>query len=521
MNRAAISLFLLFSAAAVVAPAAHAQSLAGEINITVVDETGAIVPAAKISITKAGTDGLLRSLLSGPDGTARASLLDAGSYDLAVDASGFARLIRRDIAVAAAQVVSLELLLTPGSFSESVTVIGQTPQLQTDSSTLDQVYQQSQMLELPLNGRNYLQLGNLTAGAVPSRGSRDQTFSAYGNNGIQNAFVLDGARNENYMRGLQTRTRDLVRPPLDALQEFTVESSNFSAAYGAAAGAVVLAVTKSGSNQIHGSVYEFNQNSAINAKDLFAPPGPAPLFIRNQYGASAGAPIKKNRLWIFGAYEGTDQINHATGSTTIPTPAQIGGVFTVPVFNPFTSRANPAGAGSVRDPFPNNTVPASLFDPIGKALLGRYPAPDAAGTANNYIRQAVQNTTNRNGVARGDWRISDRDSLFVRFSAARLALNAQPPLPEPAQTPATQPADSWSIGGGYTRTFTPTVVNELRFTWTRQTSDQDGARRNRSGCLGSARSYQHSHVQYARIRGSGRRARRCGKQSVAAQRGHL
>jgi outer membrane receptor protein involved in Fe transport len=127
----------------------------------------------------------------------------------------------------------------------------------------------------------------------------------------------------------------------------------------------------------------------------------------------------------------------------------------------------------VRDPFPNNTVPASLFDPIGKALLGRYPAPDAAGTANNYIRQAVQNTTNRNGVARGDWRISDRDSLFVRFSAARLALNAQPPLPEPAQTPATQPADSRSIGGGYTRTFTPTTVNELRFTWTRQTSDQE------------------------------------------------
>src|SRR5579883_3469556 len=182
MKRVAILPCLLLSAVALLEQAAQAQSLAGEINITVIDKSGAVVPAAKVTISKAGTDSQVRSLLTGPGGSARASLLDAGSYDVAVDALGFARLIRRDIVVAAAQVVSLELSLTPGSVSEAVTVIGQTPQLQTDSSTLDQVYQQSQMVELPLNGRNYLQLGNLTAGAVPSRGTRDQTFSAYGNN---------------------------------------------------------------------------------------------------------------------------------------------------------------------------------------------------------------------------------------------------------------------------------------------------------------------------------------------------
>jgi len=142
--------------------------------------------------------------------------------------------------------LAYKVTLETGSSSQSVTVTGQAPLVEDKSSTLAQVITSRQLIDLPLNGRNYLAVANLTAGAIPSSGSRDQTFSAYGNTGLQNAFLLDGARNENYLRGLDNRTRDIVRPPLDALSEFTVQTSNFSAEFGAAAGGVVNAITKSG-----------------------------------------------------------------------------------------------------------------------------------------------------------------------------------------------------------------------------------------------------------------------------------
>ena len=201
------------------------------------------------------------------------------------------------------------LTLTPGSSTQSVTVTGETPQLEEKSVTLDQVMESKDMVQLPLNGRNYLDLGRLAPGAIPgpgaSQGSRDETFSAYGNTGLQNAFVMDGARNENYLRGLDNRARDALRPPLDALAEFQVQTSNYSAEFGASAGAVISAVTKSGTNQIHGSAYDFLRNDRMDAADFFAQPGVKPLLVQNQYGVSAGAPIIKNRVWIFSAYEGT------------------------------------------------------------------------------------------------------------------------------------------------------------------------------------------------------------------------
>lgn len=206
-------------------------------------------------------------------GRAELPLLLPGSYDIALTAAGFEQLVRRGIVVHVGDIVTLPLTLTPGNATEQITVVGETPLLEEKSVTLGQLMEEREIVQLPLNGRNYLDLGRLAGGAVPSQGSRDQTFSAYGNTGLQNAFLLDGARNENYLRGLDNRARDMLRPTLDALSEFQVQTSNFSAEFGASAGAIITAITKSGTNQWHGSACDFLPNDRLDASNFFAQPG--------------------------------------------------------------------------------------------------------------------------------------------------------------------------------------------------------------------------------------------------------
>ena len=223
-------------------------------------------------------------------------------------------------------------------------------------------------------------MGSLSAGTVPNTRSRDRSFSAYGNRGLQNAFLLDGARNQNYLRGLDNRARDAMRPSLEAIAEFKVQTSNYSAEYGASAGAVVNVVTKSGTNELHGSAFEFLRNSAMDARDYFLPAGSIkPLYVQHQFGGSLGGRIVKNRAWWHLAYQRTHISQGSTTSGVVPLPQERNGVFALPLFDPLTTRANPDGAGSIRDTFPNNAIPASRFDPIGKSLVDRYPNPNQAG----------------------------------------------------------------------------------------------------------------------------------------------
>jgi hypothetical protein len=455
-------------------PLARAQTSTGEIRITVVDPSGAVVPNAEVTLTGAETGNVLRRLKSNEAGIASAPLLPPQTYDIVVAAPGFSQLSRNGIVLHVGEVLALRLELQPGAVTQSVTVVGETPMLEESSGTLAQVFEPRQILQLPLNGRNYLELGRLTLGAVPSHGSRDQTFSAYGNSGIQNAFLLDGARNQNYLRGLDNRARDMLRPPLDALAEFSVEAANFSAQYGASAGAVVTAVTKSGTNQLHGSAYWFLRNSALDARDFFAPPGPKPLLVQNQMGGSAGGPIRQDRAWIFAAYEGTGIRRDQTFTATVPTPAMKQGNFgSTRIFNPFSTRPNPSGSGFIREQFPNNTIPSTMIDKIGQAVVQRYPDPNLPRLALNFARNAPQRQFLHNPVTRSDLQLNENNKIFTRFSYGHLNLTATPGLQAPAQTPAKRAIDTWGLGFGHTRIFSPTVVNEFRFNWTRLTLDQD------------------------------------------------
>src|SRR4051794_39166664 len=300
-----------------------AQTSTGQLSVTVLDASGAVVPNATVRLTGSETGNVLRTLQTNEFGVAPIPLVPPGNYDVSVTATGFKNVVRRGVAVAVGSVADVPITLEAGSPNESGTVTAEAPVVEDKSATPRQGVSEKQIIDLPLNGRNYLALANLTAGAIPSTGSRDQTFSAYGNTGLQNAFLLDGGRNENYLRGLDNRTRDMIRPPLDALQEFSVQTSNFSAEFGAAAGGVVNAITKSGTNSFHGSAYEFLRNDNLDARNFFA--ATKPLLVRNQYGGSLGGPVIRDKGWFFAAYEGLHNRSEAATFSTVPSLAQRAG----------------------------------------------------------------------------------------------------------------------------------------------------------------------------------------------------
>ena len=307
MGRALLATIL---SAVLYVPLAIAQTSTGQINITVLDPSGAVIPGATVTISGTETGNVARVLKTSDVGVANAPLLRPLDYTVTVKAEGFRELVRKGIILRVGDTLELSLSLEPGATTQQVTVVGKSPLLEQNSGTLAQVVPEHMLTQLPLNGRNYLSTANLLPGAVPSEGSRDATFDMYGNSGIQNAFVLDGARNESYVRGLDLGVtpvpflgaRDAYRPPIDAISEFSVNSSNYSAEYGSAAGAVVSVVTKSGTNQVHGSVWEFYQSNWLNARNFFTPANNAPVTVFNQFGGSLGGPIIKNKAWIFGAY---------------------------------------------------------------------------------------------------------------------------------------------------------------------------------------------------------------------------
>jgi hypothetical protein len=460
----ALSIFLAMAAAL------HAQSSTGDINVTVTDSTDAAVADAKVTITGAETGAVVRQLNTNGSGLAQAALLNPGAYEIRVEKEGFKSVNRTGIVLRVTDVLNLRIPLEVGTASQSVTIEGEAPLVETSSNAQGQVISSGTIQQLPLNGRNYLQLAVMTAGTVPSA-NKDQSFSAFGNRGMQNVYLLDGGMNQSYIRGIDNHQRDAVRPQLEAIQEFKVQTSNYSAEYGSSAGGVVSVVTRSGTNQIHGSVFEFLRNSEFAARDYFAQPGPTPLLVFNQYGASLGGPIKRNRAWLFGAYQKTGIRQDTVLYSTVPTADMRNGIFPGAIFDPATTVVN--GTTVTRTQFPGNTIPSNRWNSVGRNLLERYPLPNLPGTANNFVRTAPVTTNVHNATFRGDVQVSSRDSMFARFSLNDSTQHGEPSLPPPAATPVDQKLPAYNVGYGYTRVFGPTLVNEFRFAWSRPTITKD------------------------------------------------
>jgi hypothetical protein len=442
------------------------QAATGELAITITDPTNAIVKGAEVTITGSDTGATVRVLTSNDRGIAEVPLLQPGRYNARISARGFKTVDRNGVNVSVGDVISLDISLTLGASVDTVTVNGDAPLIEDKSETVAQVISNKQVTDLPLNGRDYLDAANYVPGTVPTAAGRDNSFTAYGNTGLQNAFLLDGSRNVNYLRGLDNLARDMVRPPLDALREFTVDTSNFSAEYGAAAGGVVNAITKSGTNHVHGSAYDFLRNDRLDADNYFA--SGKPLLVRNQYGGSLGGPIKRDKAWFFAAYEGVHQRDESPATATVPTAAERIGNFSADaaiIYDPSSTAGT--GTTATRTPFAHNTITSTELNSIGLALAQYYPLPNAPSiSVNTYKRNAPERIGVENGIARGDMQISQKNSVFVRYAHEITATSNEAALPAPAADPGTATVTSQGIGVGYTHILTNSLINEFRFSWT-------------------------------------------------------
>ena len=463
---------LLFLALTAVA---EAQSDTATITGLVYDASGGRIRDALVAALHSGTGAQVEARTN-ESGFYALAALRPGTYTLTVEARGFKSEVTSEIELLVQQRATIDFTLEVGPVAERVTVESAAPLLSAGDSSLGQAVGNRSILELPLNGRNYLQLGVLAAGVTPVSKNRwvDNT-SAFGANGLRytmNNYLLDGVDNNSQMMALLSGGAEILRPSIDAIQEFKIHTSNYSAEFGRSAGAIINVVTRSGTNGFHGSAYEFHRNAAFDAKNFFDPQDQSiPAFVQNQFGGTVGGPILKDRTFFFASWEGSRQRKGLTYRSTVPTLAQRAGDFgTVPLFDPASQRPNPNGMGVVRDLFPGNRIPRSEWDPVAAGVTGLYPMPNGAGAANNFTFNPKQSDDGNQTDTRWDHKVSDRDNLYARFSFLRHSAQFPGPLPFPAigttlDRTSDQQFKSKGLAAVETHTFSPAVINEFRFGW--------------------------------------------------------
>src|ERR1700690_1387468 len=306
-----------------------AQKEAGAIFGVVRDASGALITGAKVTVTDVDR-GIQLTLTTNAEGEYVASPLRIGRYSVTVEKQGFKKAVAGPVQVNIQDRVGVDLQLEPGMATEVVTVTGERPQLETETSELGKVVGSRRINALPLNGRNYAQLALLGAGVAPAEpGSRVETtlgFSASGARSLQNNFLLDGIDNNANLGDVLNGSAYVVEPSVDAIAEFKVETNSYSAEFGRGNGAIMNAVIKSGTNQIHGDLWEFLRNEKLDAINRFDQFGQQP-YKQNQFGFTLGGPVIKNKMFLFGDYEGLRIRQGLPQLSTVPTQAEIGGDF--------------------------------------------------------------------------------------------------------------------------------------------------------------------------------------------------
>src|SRR5580693_9276717 len=306
-----------------------AQKDAGAIVGLVRDPSGALVTDARVTVTDVDR-GVQLALSTNKDGEYVASPLKIGRYSVTVEKKGFRKAVAGPVQVSIQDRISVDVTLQAGMATETVMATGERPQLETETSDLCQVVDSQRINALPLNGRNYAQLALLGVGvATAEPGSRVETtygFSANGARSLQNNFLLDGIDNNANLGDVLNGAAYVVQPAVDAIAEFKVETNSYSAEFGRGNGAIMNAVIKSGTNQIHGDVWEFLRNEKLDATNYFDINGQQP-YKQNQFGFTLGGPVIKNKLFFFGDYEGLRIRQGLPQLSTVPTQAEVGGDF--------------------------------------------------------------------------------------------------------------------------------------------------------------------------------------------------
>jgi len=468
-----------------------AQQETGSITGQVVDPTGGAVPGAQVTVKNESTGAAFSASADGT-GFYRVPQLIPGTYTITVGAAGFSSLVRQGIGLRVDDRLRIDFTLQVGAVTEQIAVTGAAPLLQTEDATVGQVVDNQRITELPLNGRNWLQLATLAPGTVTYPGvvdtgagnSQNVVMNLGGTRTNQNNYLLNGTDNTMYL----SSGGAMIYPPVDSLQEFKVQTNNYTAETGRLGGAVLNATIKSGSNTFHGTGYEFFRNRALNARNFFASPADKrPQFTRNQFGASLGGPFLRDKLFFFLNYEGTRQRQAETLTRQVFTDPEKAGnlsanlgpqigvdelgrpVYRGQIFDPFSVRRLPSGA-AIRDAFPGNVIPLSRMNPVSKKLIDLVPPPNTAG-AFNFVRSLSAPLNYDTFVGRIDWVRSEKNMLASHFIYADQHSSRSPVLGLPIDggNGVFLTSNQRQFGLGWTHVFTENHLNEFRLGYVRNT----------------------------------------------------
>ncbi len=476
---------------------------------TVTDAQGAAVANARVVIVEDAT-GLSYEVTTNAEGEFVRPVLKAGIYTVSVEAPGFKKSVEKAVELTAGGRVGLNIGLTLGEISQSVEVSAAGALLQTESTVIGQDLSSRQTSELPLGGtRVFSFLARLSPGVVPGEpGARDEAGGSFSANGVrsngQNNFLLNGIDNNVNVIDFLNQAAYVIGPSVEAIGEMTVLTNGYNAEYGRGAGGVVNVQLKSGTNEIHGTVFEFLQNDDLNANTWENNKNGAKrgAFKQNQFGAAVGAPILKNRLFIFGDYQGTRIASNSQalnlgigGMMTIPTPQEVNGDFSQllngstvigtdaldrpimsgQIYDPLTTRT--VNGQLVRDPFPGNVIPPNRLDPAAAKILKLFPAPNTAYSATAGFLQPdyfIVTPVGQNidqGDARVDFHLSDKDSIFGSLSWSNKAQSNGQPLPGALDATYFASQAEQDLGRNamlsWTRVWSPKFITETRAGYTR------------------------------------------------------
>ena len=455
-----------------------AQTVSGTILGTVTDASGSVIPNAKVTIVNEGT-GLTRTVQSDSNGEFTAPQLPTGHYTVIAELAGFKTMTLSNIELGVDQRARIDLKLEVGAMTETVSVEATSPLLQTSSSELGTTVQSQQIEALPLNGRNFVNLTRTIPGVlrgipganIDGAGSlawrASASFSANGQRPRDNNYMLDGV--DNNETWLQTV---VIFPSVDALDEFKMQTSTYSAEFGRSLGGVVNLQIKSGTNKMYGSAFEFMRNDALDANNFFNNRAhrDKPDFSQNQFGGTLGGAVFKDKTFFFGDYQAHRETQGVTALSTVPTMLMRSGNFselTRVIYDPTTGQ-----------PFPGNIIPDNRIDSVARNILRElYPEPNTAGTRqsngqiiNNYLLNPVKHRNDNQGDVKVDQNLSTANRFFVRYSYQKVHRL------QPASLPHGDAGATFGAGDGNitaqglafndTHTIQQNLLNEFRFGWT-------------------------------------------------------
>ncbi|MCW5982750.1 MAG: TonB-dependent receptor [Bryobacteraceae bacterium] len=446
------------------------QAISGRLVGTVVDASEAAVPNAQITVTNQGT-GIAWTSQTDSQGNYVAPSVPPGSYTVKVEAAGFRAAVVSDNVVSVAQTTRVDVSLQVGAVTETIEVRSQVALVQSTTSDIGETIEGRQIQTLPLNGRIFSQLVQLSPGAVPrgfgdapesASGAGARTFITSTVNGVPwsgTSFTIDGVANTEPLNAFIN-----IAPPVEAIEEFKVQTNNPSAEFGTFGGAVVNLTLRSGTNEFHGSLFEYVRNQSLNARSFFA--GSKAPFKTNQFGGTIGGPIIKNKAFFFGDYQGIRLRNGVTYNINVPTASMRQGIL-LPAEG-FDTIYDPDSATTAAGvtPFPGNSIPVSRWDPVTARVLEIWPQPNKAPSRPGPFQNYGENVSNSQTVnafdIKGDYQFERAGRLFIRESHARRDLDTVPPANQFMSADPDSRSRNHNAVAGYSTAIRPNLLNELR-----------------------------------------------------------